>query len=119
MIIDLSLAGMVVVEEKTVAYKVATPSTAEFKPEPKTTWKRVRRRDANGMTIRCPHCRHALADHRRVGKRKECLDRECACGKPKDWVPPSKTPVMKICENCGKPYTGLLCPNWQKELLEV
>ncbi len=52
---------------------------ADLKPLD-TTWKRVRVRDANGMTIKCPKCGHAMAYHRAAGHRKECANYGCTCG---------------------------------------
>ncbi len=99
-------------------------STTEFKPTParaggarETTWKRQRRRGPDGFTILCK-CGHARADHRRIGHRRECPNAGCKCGHLPGKEPlVLKPPEPKICDNCGKPYTGLMCPNWNQELL--
>ena len=47
---------------------------------PNTTWKKTRRYDTQGFTILCPTCHHAVADHRREGRRLVCGNAKCMCG---------------------------------------
>ncbi len=79
-------------------------------------WKRVRRRDSKGFTILCKKCRHAVADPRRVGHRRECCNHKCQCGHLPTVVtlaPHASAGVLppkeKICPLCERPYSGLVC----------